>query len=314
MSIHRLENPIRDYAWGSTNAISELLGIPNPNGEPQAEMWMGTHPDAPSLVTGQPLSDIAGDLPFLFKVLAAAKPLSIQAHPSREQAIEGYAREDAAGIPLDAPHRNYRDRNHKPELICALTPFEALCGFRKPEDIIATFRELAIPELAEPLANFAIPSFLEAVLRHSCDLSVHMLNRISLAPGEAIYLPARTLHAYLSGTGIEIMANSNNVLRGGLTQKHIDIPELIRILNFPPSCPPIIGGRPDGAASHYPCLAEEFSLSRISLQNDSYSCPAGRQILLCTEGDLGVIKRGESIYSEGRVELKGTGTAFRAAT
>lgn len=315
MSFHRLDNPIRTYEWGSTTAFSELLGIPNPTGEPRAELWMGAHPDAPSRIDGVPLGERV-ELPYLFKVLAAAKPLSIQAHPSRKQAILGFTREDAAGIPRDAPHRNYRDPNRKPEIICALTPFEALCGFRSPEAIVATFRELAIPELEAALDRFSIPSFLEAVLRHSGDLCVHMLNRIQLAPGEAIFLPSRTLHAYLHGTGIELMANSNNVLRGGLTHKHIDIPELLRILQFRPSCPAIIHGETNGPVTHYPCPAEEFVLSRIDLTNASHTTTAtGPEILLCTSGDLGLISRGESVFVEAGTAytLRGSGRAFRAS-
>ncbi|MFT5130484.1 MAG: mannose-6-phosphate isomerase [Rhodothermales bacterium] len=337
MSVHRLSNPIQTYDWGSSTAIPDLLGIPNPAGEPQAELWMGAHPSAPSRVDDQPLDALIaedpqrtlgrdGQLPFLFKVLAASRPLSIQAHPSLKQAVAGFARENAAGIPIDAPHRNYRDANHKPEILCALTPFEALCGFRSPAEIVAAFSELAIPELAAALQRFrANPGdfcrFLESVLQLSGDtghLCVHMLNRLHLQPGQAIYLPARTLHAYVKGTGIELMANSNNVLRGGRTRKHVDIPELLRVLDFTPSAPTVLCGVRNGLETQYPCPASEFALSRIDLADDHYVAPDlhGPEILLCTSGDLGLISRGESVFIEacaGPYELSGTGTAFRAS-
>jgi mannose-6-phosphate isomerase len=336
MSIHRLTNLIQTYDWGSTTAISMLLGLPNPSGERQAELWMGAHPSAPSCADGQPLDALIaaaprktlgfdGTLPFLFKVLAAAKPLSIQAHPSLEQAIAGYARENAAGIPIDAPHRNYRDANHKPEIICALTPFEAYCGFRKPEEIIATFAELAHPKLSSALDRFrtnpdGLPDFLETVLRlpsYTGRLCLEMLNHLHLQPGEAVYLPARTLHVYVKGTGIELMANSNNVLRGGLTRKHVDIPELLQVLDFSPHKPTILCGVRKGCETHYPCPAQEFALSRIDLTDERYTAASahGPEILICTSGDLGLLKRSESLFIEasaGSYDLQGTGTVFKA--
>jgi mannose-6-phosphate isomerase len=348
-----LDNPIQAYAWGSRTAIAGLLGRPSPSAAPQAEMWMGAHPKAPSKIfidgTWQPLdrlieafpAEILGPgvverfgprLPYLLKVLAAAEPLSIQAHPDLPQAREGFARENRAGIPIDAPTRNYRDDNHKPELICALSPFWALNGFRPPAEISAHLRVLCPASLREEIDAFeavapavAIRTLFSSLMtldtirrgavvneavtrarqgegegdvcrwvaalgrRYPEDIGVlapALLNSVCLAPGEAMFLPAGRLHAYLEGTAIEIMANSDNVLRGGLTAKHIDVPELLRVLRFE-------GGRPevlrtgDGTEGRFDTPAAEFAL--WVLQPDGlrpWTSPSGRrvEILLCTEG------------------------------
>jgi len=293
----------RAYDWGSPTAIPALLGL-EPSGEPIAELWFGAHPGGPSPAAysggpspgvargdtldaliaadpvgllGAPTSLAFGDrLPFLLKVLAADRALSIQVHPTIAQARAGYDAEDAAGIARDAPERNYRDRNHKPELLCALSPFDALCGFRP---VAGTLRLLAALELAElaPIAELlrgpdslraafvalldhpAPASLAEAVTAALPRLAAHgewaalgveltrvatdfpgdvglavalLLNHVRLAPGQAIYLPAGNVHAYLRGTAIEIMANSDNVLRCGLTGKHVDVAELLRVADF----------------------------------------------------------------------------------
>ena len=349
----QLKNPIQTYAWGSRTAIAELLGRPGPSPEPQAEMWMGAHPQAPSKIfidgAWRPLDrliaafpeEILGPgvaarfgarLPYLFKVLAAAEPLSIQAHPDLEQAREGFARENRAGVPIDAPARNYRDDNHKPELICALSPFWAMNGFRPPGEIFAHLKVLCPASLGEEIAacQAGAPTAVlrrlfsglmglddvrrravvaEAVTiarqregegavwrwvaalgrRYSEDIGVlapALLNLVRLAPGEAMFLPAGRLHAYLEGTGIEIMANSDNVLRGGLTAKHVDVPELLRVLRFE-------GGKPevlrlgDGPAERFDTPAAEFSLWVLRIDGARpWRSPDERrvEILLCTEG------------------------------
>lgn len=333
-----LKNPILPYAWGSATAIPELLGRA-PDGGPQAEMWMGAHPKAPSTVVKEageiPLPEaIAADpegmlgpsvrerfgdtLPFLFKILAAAAPLSIQAHPSQDEAQAGFHRETAAGIPLDAPHRNYRDANHKPECIRALTPFWGLCGFRpadEAEALLCTFcgpdfgplRSGLDGEEPEPFRDFfeklmtLDPAHLRDTLRraeaHAAGaasetpegrwitrlataypgdpgiLSPLFLNLIRLEPGEALFLPAGELHAYLDGLGLEIMANSDNVLRGGLTPKHVDVPELTRRVRFRPRRPPVL--RPETVSpieAVYPTPVAEFRLSEIRPGPRSNSC------------------------------------------
>ncbi len=312
-----MRNRIRPYAWGSRTAIAELTGEPSPSPHPQAELWLGAHPGDSSVLLGEhgdrPLIDaIAQDpvatlgrrahdafdsrLPFLLKVLAAAEPLSLQAHPSAEQASRGFAAEEAAQIPLTSSRRNYRDSSHKPELICALTPFDALCGFRvRPPPCgcwpRCRFRSWTIISACSPASPtehgtralfssiITIPPvtlgpLLSAVLTACIDkvrrgdeftpeyrtalelgerypgdpgvLASLLLNRVTLQSGEALYLPAGNLHAYLSGIGIEIMANSDNVLRGGLTPKHVDVPELMKVLDFTPRRRPGAGRRPGG--------------------------------------------------------------------
>ncbi len=283
-------------------------------------------------------------LPFLAKVLAADEPLSLQAHPSAAQAAEGYAREEQLQIPVNAADRNYRDRSHKPELIVAMGPFEALAGFRPVGRTVELMRALGVRELEpyvellsaqpdadglralfttwitapQPDLDVLVPAVLDGAIeyirsgakdfaaeaktvlelgeRYPGDagvLAAMLLNRITLAPGEAIYLPAGNLHAYLSGIGFEVMANSDNVLRGGLTPKHVDVPELLRVLDFSPT--PESELRPqivrDGMELVYQTPAEEFAFSVLAVDGDQLGhqvdAPAhhdGPQILLCTEG------------------------------
>ncbi len=377
----RLDNTIRPYAWGSTTAIPKLLGV-EPSGEPQAEMWMGAHPGAPSRTARGTLVEVIeaaperelGDkavakfgprLPFLLKILAAGAPLSLQVHPNLEQAKEGYADEERRGIPVDAPHRNYKDANHKPELICALTEFDGLCGFRDPLHAADLLAGLGIDSL-KPYVDLLHAHPEEAALREvltailtadpeemhhtvtaaatACtrlggdyapyeDIAHHypgdpgviaamLLNYVRLQPGEALFLGAGIPHAYLNGLGVEIMANSDNVLRCGLTPKHVDVPELLRIVNFEASDPGVLRpeASPDGEEV-YETLIDEFRLSR-------YVLPAGTgahdltldtpQILLCTAG---AVKAGEFELAPGqsvfvpagdKAEVSGVGTAFRA--
>ncbi|GAA1402219.1 mannose-6-phosphate isomerase, class I [Pseudonocardia kongjuensis] len=369
-----LENPIRTYAWGSRTVIADLLGEPVPSPHPQAELWLGAHPAAPSTVGGpaarRPLHELIGQdpaaalgpgrerwsgrLPFLLKVLAAEEPLSLQAHPSLEQAREGWARENAAGIAVDAPNRNYRDANHKPELICALSEFVALVGFREPSRTVELLRALDVPELAsytellagqpcsdglralfttwitlpQSVLDGLVPALQEGAVRllgaRTADserfageartlldlserypddagvLAALLLNRITLQPGEALYLPAGNLHAYLSGAGIELMANSDNVLRGGLTPKHVDVPELLRVLDFAAPPPPVRTARPDPGTDgwyRYDVGAEEFLLRRADTGGrDKLDVPgAGARILLCTAGAATVAAHGEEV-------------------
>lgn len=388
-----------NYSWGSKTAIATLQGRAASR-EPEAELWMGAHPKAPSSALNhgewQPLDRLIksapkvtlgpevharhGRLPFLFKVLAAAEPLSLQAHPNMAQAKAGFAREDALGVPIAAPERNYRDDNHKPELICALTPFDALCGFRPALELHELFTQLgerALAPYAAPItalqggqlsesevlsrvfsslmrapksqqvilvetitmalrsrdrASRFEPSFACAQAlaeRYPEDVGVVtslMLNHVTLAPGEALFLPAGNLHAYLSGMGLELMANSDNVLRGGLTPKHVDVDELISVLEFkgqhvqkvlPESC----GTR----LWRYPTPAHEFELCKIELDAKPLSIPAsnGPEILIATEGKAVYqtsqyfveLLAGESAFLKARkkaYKLTGPGTVYRA--
>ncbi|MFD8273706.1 mannose-6-phosphate isomerase, class I [Streptomyces flaveolus] len=377
----RLDNTVRPYAWGSTTAIPTLLGT-EPTGEPQAEMWMGAHPGAPSRTDRGTLADVvAADpekelgpasvarfgprLPFLLKLLAAGAPLSLQVHPDLAQAKEGYEDEERRGVPLDAPHRNYKDANHKPELICALTEFDGLCGFRAPTETAGLLDGLGVASLkpyvdllrAHP-EDAALREVLTAVLTAdpeemsrtvaetaaACErlggayapyagiahhypgdpgvLAALLLNHVRLQPGEALYLGAGIPHAYLDGLGVEIMANSDNVLRCGLTPKHVDVPELLRIVRFEPGDPGVLRpeASPDGEEV-YDTPIDEFRLSRYVLPEGAaphdLALPAP-QILLCTAGS---VRAGEHDLTPGRsvfvpagekAEVSGNGTLFRA--
>lgn len=391
-----LKNTIQEYAWGSRTAIPELLDQPVPAEKPQAELWMGAHPKAPSQVLsdgiwrslpeviqespaetlGQEVAArFSNKLPFLFKVLAAARPLSIQAHPNKEQAEQGFARENELGVPLDAPQRNYRDDNHKPEIICALTPFCALNGFRKLEEALRLLEKIRVPGLAEIVSFLrshpnrdGLKKFFNHLMTtdrgkqrkiveqavNSAEqqtneepvwtwmiklneeypgdmgvLSPLFLNLVRLKPQQAMYLPAGELHGYLEGVGIELMANSDNVLRGGLTPKHIDVQELLTVLNFTDGDLNILG--PENLTfgeAIYSTEAEEFVLSVMRLNKGApFSSPRNRsvEIMICTEGEVSVtdlsagditrLTRGISIIVPAAVEqyrIEGEATLYKA--
>ncbi|MCG9561221.1 mannose-6-phosphate isomerase, class I [Vibrio chagasii] len=365
MSLFKLDNVIQNYAWGSKDSINQLFGIVNPNQEPQAEIWMGAHPNGCSKVgdTGESLSHMIdenkidvlggytaarfGELPFLFKVLAAETPLSIQVHPNKPKSELGFERENALGIPLNASNRNYKDPNHKPELVYALTFYKAMNGFRPIDDIIALFEEADIPSLAIELnilkANVdsdSLKSFFSAIMslegdrkasalnelyaaharpaktvmgREALQYSIEfkqyypgdiglfaplMLNTVELAPGEAMFLFAETPHAYVQGTGLEIMANSDNVLRAGLTPKYIDVPELIDNTIFEPIKPEDIRLKPvlkEGKMS-YPIPVDDFGFDILSATDESKSqYLRSAEILFCVEGEATVTSEGRSV-------------------
>jgi len=391
-----LENTIQYYAWGSPDAIPELLNMENRSGQPWAELWMGAHSKAPSYLDHegqrQSLADLINtfpnevlgpqtaarfhnELPYLFKVLAAAKPLSIQAHPDLAQAQEGFAKENKQKIPLDAPIRNYKDTNHKPECICALSKFYALYGFRAIPDILELMSaaspaglKVELTQLKNNPTSQGIKKFYSGLLAMSpagqnrivnevrqnsgriddqhaaswinrlaeeypSDISIVspiLFNLICLEPGQALYLPAGELHAYLEGLGIELMANSDNVLRGGLTAKHIDLPELLKVVNFEPRPVELLKTKVLGAnETFYITPANEFVLSSISLSRPtSYRSPTSRsaEILLCASGtaavqDIGAgtdinIRQGDSVLVPAAVEryqLTGNAVLYKAA-
>ncbi|MFT3900581.1 MAG: mannose-6-phosphate isomerase, class I [Gordonia sp. (in: high G+C Gram-positive bacteria)] len=376
-----LEGVVRPYAWGSRTAIAKIRGLPVPSAHPEAELWFGAHPGGPAeclddkgkpdrtllaeieadpvATLGQPVIDEFGvRLPYLLKVLAAEEPLSLQAHPTAQQAAEGFARENAAGIPIDAPERNYRDPWHKPEVILAMTPFDALAGFRNPARTVDLLRELSLPELDPYLGMIAgqpdrdglralfttwitlpetvladlVPAVIDAAVavlaggktefdaelrtllelgeaypRDPGVLASLLLNRIHLEPGEALYLAAGNLHAYLHGTGIEVMANSDNVLRGGLTPKHIDVPELLRVLDFDPADPADLSPAVStlGAERIYTTPAPEFRLSKVELDGTGLRQPStisfdmpGPQIIAVTAGRIEVRGGGHTITAK----------------
>ncbi|MDR3167811.1 MAG: mannose-6-phosphate isomerase, class I [Treponema sp.] len=387
----KLQNVIKHYDWGSPEWIPGLLGKPNTGGLPWAELWMGVHPGGPSVVKGggetltalidQNPSYLGGEirenfgtLPYLFKLLAVAKPLSVQVHPDSDQARRGWERENKLGIPLSGANRNYKDPNHKPEILCALSPFKAMCGFRPLREISLLLKSffsragaplagvlpglLPSPAEADNPALFQNPAgilrnFLKTLLGLSgeyrralgkyaqeaqewltkeqgeyreiwelCAFFAELypedpaviaplyLNLINLAAGEAVYLSPGVLHAYIQGFGVELMANSDNVLRGGLTPKHIDIDELLCILNFSAEKPLIIkpsgvmDKNPAGEDPHcsffkYPAPCREFSLSVLQSRNGRGSIPErGPLIIIVTEGQAVVSgeKPGETMF------------------
>ena len=434
--IFKLKNAIKNYDWGSAEWIPSLLGQKNISRVPWAEMWMGVNPLGPSrlvsffpensteeegmllselidmekeTVLGKDLAERYGKLPFLFKVEAAAKPLSIQAHPDSLKAREGFDRENREGIPLDAPNRNYRDPGHKPEIICALGPFAALCGFRAAEEITCLFEELlqGFPPPGEALAGKILKDCLETAVKalkkegdmphraflsalfdigrqplealapfikanaamltkdfpehrdewqlcsylaglfpnDSGILSPLYLNIIELAPGEAMFLPAGVFHAYIHGLGIELMADSDSVLRGGLSSKHVDQKELFRILSFREYNPEIYQvPQPAPELYTFPSPTDEFALSVLHGTGEDLVYPeTGPSIILLTQGSAKIslqindsikggntddladdtdatpweeIEKGQSVFiSAGmmRIVLKGTFTAYAAS-
>ena len=370
-----ITNTPRDYAWGSVTAIPELLGR-TVTGAPQAELWLGAHAGSPSVVVNPAMVGGADtlrdwiadepetalgpdrtDLPFLLKVLAAAAPLSLQAHPTPEQAEEGFAREEREGIPLDDPARNYKDPFPKPELVVALSErFEALSGFRPVEETLAEVRvldagtgrlgplevhllhgledtvrwletadesALAVVQAASDLAVSLDDDLLTPNTATVRDLATSwpgdpgivvslLMHRVTLAAGQAMYLPAGNIHAYLDGLGIELMAPSDNVLRGGLTPKHVDVPELLRVLDFTAYPAPVL--EPERIAGGVDRFAPDgvgFALLRVDgdgrpagLSTGGVAPLVGPSIAICTEGVVTLVgaqsatllRKGESCF------------------
>ncbi len=392
-----LKNSIQNYAWGSKTAIQSLLGKTAPGEEPIAELWMGAHPKSPSMVLiGSrwiPLNKVidedpesilgkevalrfAKKLPFLFKVLAADKPLSIQAHPNLNQAQSGFMRENRLKIPLDAPNRNYKDQNHKPEILCALTKFYALKGFRQIAEIVFLMEQVIPPTLFSRLedlkkrpTSFQLKNFYSYIMSQDKAwqkqvvkeivtraenlvtenpayewmirlnreypgdigvLSPLLLNFLQLLPGEAVYIPAGELHSYLYGTGIELMANSDNVLRGGLTPKHVDVEELLEIISFKAGSSAITVPVPGKTCEKvYPAPANEFLLSEITVKaSDSFTSGKRRsaEIVICIKGNAKIkdvqtsevlhLNKGKSVIIPSSVPqyiIEGNATLYKAS-
>jgi mannose-6-phosphate isomerase len=398
MNILRMINPTQAYAWGSTTFIQDLLCLEDEKEKPIAELWIGAHPKASSqIVNGDHLVNldyiIAEDpidflgskatsafndqLPFLLKVLSAASPLSIQVHPDQKHAKSGFLKENKLGIPLDASNRCFKDNNHKPELIMALTPFTALCGFRSYHEIVTLLKKylhtVTLPELTafynaphaqtlkhlfsallkadaelkkEMLSTFIkslahlIPANPHEQLIHEWSfklselypndigvLSPLFMNLLTLKPQTSLYLPPGILHSYLEGSGIELMANSDNVLRCGLTDKYVSIDALLDVVDFSAASPVIIKPEKISAIEKtYPTPAAEFALSiikhstkRLSIFNPSGSA----EVLFCYSGNFVVencsqfltLEQGQSLFIPYEVEgfcIEGKGTIYRA--
>jgi mannose-6-phosphate isomerase len=391
--VELLQPVIRPYAWGSRHGIAELQGRPVPSAGPEAELWMGAHPSAPSglalrpttldaLIAADPVRELGPDcvarfgprLPFLLKVLSADQALSIQVHPSRAQAEAGFRAENERGLPLGDPARNYVDDWPKPELLFALTPFEVLAGLRAPADAAGILRALAVDPLAPLAAELqsatspqALAHALAAVLtwpdpkelvgavvaacaklaasggpfaaacaaavreagHHPGDLglvAMLLMRHTVLAPGQAVFMPAGGLHAYLRGTGIEVLANSDNVVRAGLTGKHVDVPELLKLLD-PAVTVPVLPARPLAAGvAEFGTPAPEFALYVADLATEAVILPAtGPRIVLCADGaatlrtesgETGKLPRGESCFvsaADGALHAAGAARLFLAA-
>lgn len=386
--MQKLINSVQNYAWGSKSALTDLYGIANPDNLPMAELWMGAHPKSSSKITdsqgtvrslrdvidadkatllGREVADRFGELPFLFKVLCAAQPLSIQVHPNKRASEIGFAKENAAGIAMDAAERNYKDPNHKPELVFALTPFLAMNAFREFSEIVSLLQPVAG-------AHTAIAHFLEqpngerlsalfasllnmqgeekaralAILRSALEsqqgepwqtirvisefypddsglFSPLLLNVVKLKPGEAMFLFAETPHAYLQGTALEVMANSDNVLRAGLTPKYIDIPELVANVKFEakPAAELLTQPVKNGSELDFPIPVDDFafSLHDLSAQPTAIAQQSAA-ILFCLEGEAVLskgeesltLKPGESAFisaAESPVQVSGNGKLAR---
>ncbi|MEC5318788.1 mannose-6-phosphate isomerase [Brenneria populi subsp. brevivirga] len=386
--MRKMLNRVQHYPWGSKHALNELYGIDNPNDLPMAELWMGAHPKSSSQVideegkarslheviaedlSGHLGADVArrfGELPFIFKVLCAAQPLSIQAHPSKFAAEQGFAKENAAGIAMDAAERNYKDANHKPELVFALTPFQAMNGFRELSEIVALLQPVAsahpsisaflqqpggknlsmlfanLLSMAGQQKNQAL-GVLKAALNNQRDqpwatirditrfypddnglFSPLLLNVITLQPGEAMFLYAETPHAYLNGVALEVMANSENVLRAGLTPKHIDIPELLDNVKFvaKPAANLLTAPIQQGNALSFPIPVDDFAFSLHFLDGEPQTLDQNSAaIVFCVDGEALlrkddrqiVLKAGESCFisaDESPVTVQGQGRVAR---
>ncbi|MFE9745323.1 mannose-6-phosphate isomerase, class I [Saccharothrix saharensis] len=363
--MHKLDTIVREYHWGSRTALARMRGEPSPSAVPQAELWVGAHPDDPSRLAGcdVPLdAHLAADpagllgpdslaafgprLPFLLKVLAVDAPLSLQVHPNREQAVVGFA------------EHGYRDDRPKPEVLVALTAFETLSGFRRPADTVALLDELDVPSLGEMRAALSVGDTWSALrwalhnadgalvaevadaavrvpaLAHVVELAkaypadagvvaALLLNAVRLRPGQAVYVGAGVLHAHLRGTGVELMANSDNVLRAGLTTKPVDVDAVLSLVERDSGPAAVLDGDGDGPLRTYRTPESEFRLHAV--RPGAVLPGGGPQLLLCTsgsvvvsrDGDEVVLRGGESVFlphSANAADVTGAGEAFWATT
>ncbi|MFC3395604.1 mannose-6-phosphate isomerase [Brenneria rubrifaciens] len=359
--MQKMLNRVQHYAWGSKRALTELYAIDNPNDLPMAELWMGAHPKSSSCIIdenghehnlrdfiaedlpthlGAAIAQRFGELPFLFKVLCAEQPLSIQVHPSKSAAERGFAKENAAGIALDAAERNYKDANHKPELVFALTSFQAMNGFRELSEIAELLKPVAGAHpsitafLQQPDSNNLARLFanllsmdgdqksralavLKAALNCRQDepwstireitrfypddsglFSPLLMNVMTLQPGQAMFLYAQTPHAYLKGVALEVMANSDNVLRAGLTPKYIDIPELLNNVKFEakPASQLLTAPIEQGNELDFPIPVDDFAFSLHNLSDEAQTLKQNSAaIVFCVDGKALLQKNNQQI-------------------
>jgi mannose-6-phosphate isomerase len=391
--IFKLNGVIQHYAWGGNTFIPDLLGVENTNQMPFAEYWMGAHPSAsailetndgpvslidiikkdPETVLTKAVYDRFGELPYLLKVLDVKQMLSIQVHPTKEEAEKGFDKEAAAGLPINAPNRNYKDRNHKPEVMVALSDFWLLHGFKEKNLLEKTLTDVQefnillplfkmdgyqglyqfVMELAQPEVNSFLMSVVKRVIRQKKEgelsksdpgwwvaqlfenvdqiinidrgvFSIYFFNIVNVQPGEGVFQGAGLPHAYLEGQNIELMANSDNVLRGGLTPKYIDVPELLKHIVFEGIVPNILKGNEIRIGEKlYPCPVPDFAISKIELvaKRTYTNTSEGLEIIIVTAGgailnNSIVLKRGEAICllpdAEYKLESSGLCTLFKA--
>jgi mannose-6-phosphate isomerase len=381
----KIANQPRNYAWGSRTLIADYFGpdlVAAAPDQPAAEIWFGTHPGSPAVLAETKattlLEHLGGhQLSFLLKILAADQPLSIQAHPTKAQAQAGFDRENSQGIAIGASNRNYKDNHHKPEIIVALSDFEALCGFKPIAEIdqlledmethtgvsegfrvmSAAWRKLLHQEnglqkvftdishrrgnldgftaelttMADFEARFAVAERLNLLYPGDPGVVLSLLmNHVYLEPGQALFLPAGNIHAYLHGLGVEVMAASDNVLRGGLTAKHVDVDELERVVDFTAGHVPLVEPREVAQGLvQYPCNTDDFLLYKAEPSGDRLMADlqlAGESVILCTAGEVAlsnsleervVLRRGEAAYMSPDAKffsISGSGTAFLATS
>lgn len=379
--IFKLKGVVQHYAWGGKQFIPDLVGITNDQAKPCAEYWMGAHASAPSMlqVNGntvglneliktdlpdtltESVANKFGELPYLFKVLDVNEMLSIQVHPTKEEAEKGFDAEEAAGVPITAAYRNYKDRNHKPEVMIALSEFWLLHGFKTKAALEKTLEEVAefnvflplfkkegikaLYQLVMEMDQSAVNAMLSALVKRearkkaageitkadpgwwaakamaSADpdaaidrgiFSIYFFNIVRVEPGEAIFQKAGVPHAYLEGQNIELMANSDNVLRGGLTPKHVDVPELMKHTLFEEIIPDIMKGNPAREGELvYPCPVPDFGISKIELTaGKSYQAVADSpEIMIITQG--GVLVNNSLVLKRGEVALMLPGAEYQ---
>jgi mannose-6-phosphate isomerase len=367
--IYKIKGVVQHYSWGGTNFIPQLVGINNPDQKPFGEYWLGAHPNAPALLQDKKLSlhqfisdqpaetlgeEVAkkfGSLPYLFKILDVKQMLSIQVHPSKSAAEEEYEKENEKGVPLNAPQRNYKDKNHKPELMVALSDFWLLHGFKKEEEVahvlketpelssllpvfnngdykslyeeVMTMPQERVDQILTPLLRRIISAYQNNELSKSSEdfwaaraaltfckddhydrgiFSVYLFNLLHLKEGEAIYQPAGLPHAYLEGQNVEVMANSDNVLRAGLTEKHVDVPELMKHVKFEATDPRVIKANHQNE-QQFDAPVEEFLLTKYDAATAIHLHPTSAAILFVYNGNGRIaaseknidIKRGEAV-------------------
>jgi mannose-6-phosphate isomerase len=335
----KVRGDVQHYAWGDGATIPQLLGQPADD-QPWAELWLGTHPLLPSRVRTssgvRPLREVSGRLPFLLKVLASSQPLSLQTHPDEDQAEAGFAREERSGLPLDHPTRIYRDKDAKPEILCAMTTFEALAGFRLPQESFEMLMAIggAAGDLAAQLQRDGLGATVRHLLANRPDIATALgdacrqhegrdveharwisklatkypndpavavaalMNFVVLRPGEALYLKPGGLHSYLRGAGVELMRSSDNVIRAGFTPKPIYPDELLATLDLSAGPPPRAEAQLTAPGLYsYDTPGSGFQLWRIELEGQiTLSASYGPELLLCVNGDAGSLAKGEACF------------------